>query len=590
MRIPALSRRRAPTPTRTIPVASEGRTGPPSAAGAWLRGIWWESDAFRVKWTPGDPAFRDLRELVRTMTGREWNADARHWVIPPTASNAAALADIAERYSFQVRDRARRELDSIAGAARHRAAASRALDAHFAPREGLGGELRPFQRAGVAYAAERGRTFIADEVGLGKTVQALAVLHEREAFPAVIVCPAKLRTSWERHVRQWIPGALVYVVHGQKPLAPERYDADVIILSHDVVAFHAEPLIALGVKALVVDESHALKSPRARRTKAVERIASEAGPEVRLLLTGTPTPNAGMELLAPLRILGRLEEFGGEREFRWRFDRPYVAPAELVALHERLREHCYLRRRKRDVWQELPAVERVAVEADISRREYDDAAHELDEARAAILAAQDAAARAQARADALGALATMRRAVGLAKVPAAIEWVQSFLAEDPDAPLIVFAHHVDVQEQLAQAFGAIWIKAGMTDDELAGAVDEFQSGEGRRVAVVSLGAGGVGLTLTAASHMLIAELPWRPMDLEQAYGRAHGRVSDPHGLTAYHLLAPDTLDDIVEAILNRKLADIAAVQDGEIIDRLRDGSIVGELLDTLLIPHEPHEP
>jgi SWI/SNF-related matrix-associated actin-dependent regulator 1 of chromatin subfamily A len=100
--------------------------------------------------------------------------------------------------------------------------------------------------------------------------------------------------------------------------------------------------------------------------------------------------------------------------------------------------------------------------------------------------------------------------------------------------------------------------------------------------VVSLGAGGVGLTLTAASHMLIVELPWRPMDLTQAYGRAHGRVSDPHGLTAYHMLAAGTLDDAVERILNRKLAQTAAVQDGEIVAQGGGESIVGELLDSVL--------
>lgn len=580
MRLPALSRLPRRHPARTIPNPPEGRTGPPSAvAGACLRGIWFADGLFGVKWTPGDPAFRELRELVRTMTGRTWNPDVRHWSIPPTASNAAALADIAERFGFQVQPGAATQLAAIAGHARHRAAASRALEAHFEPRPGLGGVLRPFQKAGVAYAAERQRTWIADEVGLGKTVEALAVLHEREAFPAVVVCPAKLRTVWARHVAEWLPGRTCQVVAGQRPA--EAYDADVLILSHDVVSFHADGIIAAGPRALVVDEAHAVKNPRARRTRAVARIAAEAAPPVRLLLTGTPTPNTGMELLPQLRILDRLEELGGEREFKWRFDRPWVAPAELVALHERLREHCYLRRQKRDVWQELPAVERVAVEADISRREYDEAAHELSDARAAILSAQDAAEAAQARAAALGALATMRRACGMAKVPAAIEWVQGFAAESTDSPLIVFAHHVDVQQALADAFDAIWIRAGMTDAELAAAVDEFQSGEGRRIAVVSLGAGGVGLTLTAASHMLIAELPWRPMDLEQAYGRAHGRVSDPHGLTAYHLLAPGTLDDIVEAILNRKLAVTRAVQDGEIV-AADAGSLVGELLDAVL--------
>ena len=87
----------------------------------------------------------------------------------------------------------------------------------------LGGELHPFQRAGVRYALERRRTFIADEQGLGKTVQALATLEADEAFPAIVVCPASMKLTWEREAHIWLPGRSVALLdgRGEAPWAPE---------------------------------------------------------------------------------------------------------------------------------------------------------------------------------------------------------------------------------------------------------------------------------------------------------------------------------------------------------------------------------
>jgi SNF2 family DNA or RNA helicase len=123
----------------------------------------------------------------------------------------------------------------------------------------------------------------------------------------------------------------------------------------------------------------------------------------------------------------------------------------------------------------------------------------------------------------------------------------------------------------------------MSDVDLYANVDRFQTDPDCTVIVVSLMKGGVGFTLTAASHMLVVELPWVPKDLSQAHGRAYGRVNDAHGLNAYHLLAPGTLDERVAEILERKLRVTTAVQDGEVLDEVEAGkSIVGELLEQLL--------
>ena len=109
--------------------------------------------------------------------------------------------------------------------------------------EGLGGELKPFQRAGVAYLLERRRAFLADEQGLGKTIEALATLQADEAFPAVVVCPANLKLNWRRETEAWLPGRSVQVLTGLGGGAEEPA-ADVTIVNYDILAARLRGLLA----------------------------------------------------------------------------------------------------------------------------------------------------------------------------------------------------------------------------------------------------------------------------------------------------------------------------------------------------------
>src|SRR6185295_5155733 len=114
-------------------------------------------------------------------------------------------------------DRLRREHDSAIDDVRR----SRAHDAPaFEAEDVLGGELRPFQRAGVDYVLRARRTFLADEQGLGKTVEALAALEADDAYPAIVVCPASLKLNWEREASVWLPSRSVTVVSGTGGVIP----------------------------------------------------------------------------------------------------------------------------------------------------------------------------------------------------------------------------------------------------------------------------------------------------------------------------------------------------------------------------------
>ncbi|MEA2249268.1 MAG: SWI/SNF-related matrix-associated actin-dependent regulator of chromatin subfamily A-like protein 1, partial [Solirubrobacteraceae bacterium] len=221
--------------------------------------------------------------------------------------------------------------------------------------ERLGGTLQPFQWAGVRYALDARRVFIADEQGLGKTVEALAALEADGAFPAIVVCPASLKLNWERETRKWLPHRSVAVVEGRTAVPPT---GDITILNYEIVAAHRDELARLRPQALVVDESHYCKNPKAKRTQAVRRLAGAIPDDgLRLALTGTPVLNHAEELISQLRVIGRLEDYGSGA----RFSRQFQGPLTEERLHWHLRRRCFVRRLKSEVLPQLPAKRRVVV-------------------------------------------------------------------------------------------------------------------------------------------------------------------------------------------------------------------------------------
>ncbi|HEY2636708.1 MAG TPA: SNF2-related protein, partial [Solirubrobacteraceae bacterium] len=322
----------------------------------------------------------------------------------------------------------------------------------------LGGELHPFQAAGVAYALQARRTFIADEPGLGKTVQALAFLEAADAFPALVVCPASLRLNWLREAARWLPA------RAAAP-APSEEAADIRVASYDVLHRLVEPLTETPPRAVVLDESHYCKTPTARRTQAALAIVEALAPEAPvLLLTGTPVVNRPEELAPQLRLLGRLEAFGGQGQF----NRVYARGRELDVLHRRLRRTCFVRRRKADVLKQLPAKQRVVVPLALaSRGEYERVARdvagwmrenaEADEAfvrsiehlaprerKEAIGARGREASQRARRATGLVRLGQLCQAAARGKLDAAQEWISGFLASDEK--LVVYCRHREIAE------------------------------------------------------------------------------------------------------------------------------------------------
>ncbi len=436
---------------------------------------------------------------------------------------------------------------------------SRAQDAEpLEPAPDLGGVLRPFQVAGVRYLLERRRAFLADEQGLGKTVQALATLEVDGAFPAVVVCPASMKLTWEREAAIWLPHRSSQVLEGRSGAIGRH---DLTIVNYDIVDAHATALGRLGPRALVLDECHYVKNPRAKRTRAVRRLAESLPKDgLRLGLSGTPVLNHPDELISQLRVLGRLNEFGSGA----RFHRLFEGSEREARLHWHLRRSCFVRRLKRDVLPQLPEKERVLVPVELTNREEYRRAEEdviawLRE-QPLDLRELEAKIAATLRAERLAQLGTLRRLAAHGKLAAALSWISDF--RQSEEALVVFAHHVDILEALvARHPEALHLLGRDSARAREDAVAAFQDPEGPGLLIASTGVAAQGITLTRASHVAFLELEWTPAMMDQAEDRLH-RIGQRDAVTAWYLLAAHTIDEDTSRVLERKRGLVGAVTDG----------------------------
>ncbi|HEV7585699.1 MAG TPA: DEAD/DEAH box helicase [Solirubrobacteraceae bacterium] len=427
---------------------------------------------------------------------------------------------------------------------------------------GLGGELKPFQRAGVRYLLEQRRAFLSDEQGLGKTIEAIAALEADAAYPAVVVCPASLKLNWLRELEHWLPGRTVQALSGGGAGAriPE---AEVTIVNYEIVAPRLESLQALGPRALVLDESHYCKNPAAKRTRAVQRLATAVPDDGLILaLSGTPVLNRPTELISQLRILGRLADFGSGVRFGERFR---GADAHL-RLHWHLRARCYVRRLKAEVLPQLPAKTRAIVPVELDNEsEYRLAERDVVawlQSQPIDLREMDAKVAAALRAERLVRLNALKLLAARGKLHAALAWIHDFCSSGER--LVVFAHHQEMQHAVLERFpAALHILGTDTPISRDQALRSFQAadGEGNQLIICSTEVAGHGLTLTRASNVVFLELEWTPAKHDQAEDRCH-RIGQEDAVNASYLLAAGTIDETISKLLERKRAVIGAVTDG----------------------------
>lgn len=435
---------------------------------------------------------------------------------------------------------------------------------------------------------------IADEQGLGKTVQALAVCEAANLFPAVVISPTSVRVNWSQEIAHWLPHRSTKILYGRGRANPLP-KVDVLIVGWDTLHSWADKLPT--PKALIIDEAHLAKNGLANRTKAVVRLADRChdNDNVVIALTGTPILNRVNELVSLLRIINRLDEFGGPSKFR----NDYGELARLPNLNHALRKSCFVRRKKIDVLKELPAKRYVTVSLEPDEKlmvKYREAERHIIGylARTAEQAAIDSGAstdeaRAQAVKTALKAVAgeqlvainSLRRLAVQAKLASVDQWFDSFM--ESGEKVVVFAWHREIVEHLANKYSnGLKIYGGMNDQEKQQAIDAFQTNPHLKVLVCSIKAAGVGITLTAASNVVFIEQGWTPADQDQATDRCH-RIGQTDSVTAWTLNAAGTIDDDISELIHQKRLVVNAGTDGDLGVTENSESVLTDLVIRLAL-------
>ncbi|DBA78642.1 TPA: hypothetical protein ACH3X1_008561 [Trebouxia sp. C0004] len=396
--------------------------------------------------------------------------------------------------------------------------------------------LYPFQREGVRFGVKhRGRVLLADEMGLGKTVQAICIAAcYPEDWPLLIICPSSMRLVWYDALLNWLPACLIpegsdklvvigngkdlktKLVTNSKP--PRRH---IVIISYDLVQKMQSYVKHFGV--MICDESHALKSHSAKRTQFLWPLVQQASRAI--LITGTPALSRPIELFPQIDmlvpgLLGSRDEYGqrycgGKQVFIARGLYDWRNSSNLAELNAVLQKHVLIRRLKKNVLQDLPAKlrQRIPIEAD------PDCVKELERIKAEMAAIQRDPDLSQDEKKNRGEvkMRELYSASGNAKVRGAVEQVERALEEG--GKVIVFGHHHKVldgiEQKLGKAYQAMRIDGSTSMEMRKKAMDDFQQKSSVRLAILSITAAGMGITLTAAQCVIFAELYWNPGHLVQ---------------------------------------------------------------------------
>jgi SNF2 family DNA or RNA helicase len=399
---------------------------------------------------------------------------------------------------------------------------------------------------------------LADEMGLGKTLQIISALSDsggESLSPALIIAPGSILENWRRELAKFAPHLKVLKHHGPlrtgRPAELEGYDA--VITSYDGAVRDNSLLNMIHWAVVILDEAQFIRNPQAQRTKAVKRLRRTAG----LAVTGTPVENRLLDLWSIMDFV--LPGHLGDSKF---FEAHFTDDVDSAARLEPLVSPLMLRRRITEVAQDLPA--RIDIPQVLELEE--DEAVAYDAIREAILAKYGAAAP-------LVALTSLRRFCAhpslmdersIAADPLAFskfrrldEIMEEILAQNEK--VIIFTSFTAMSDMIARhietRFGAF---AGTIDgrvaiDDRQPLIDYFSAIKGGAALVLNPKAGGSGLNITAANHVIHYNPEWNPALEDQASARAHRR-GQVLPVTVHRLLVADTVEDVVDNRLTRKRA------------------------------------
>jgi len=470
---------------------------------------------------------------------------------------------------------------------------SRATDAEIQVPAPPGKRYLPYQKAGIAYALGRKDTLIGDDMGLGKSIQTLGFINFLRPKNVIIVCPATLTFNWRNEAEAWLVGDWKIIEIEKKSDQIPSEDGLFVIVNYEKLGGESPFALSIASRTwdvAVFDEAHYLKNPESNRSQAaIGKDGLMRKSHRCLFLTGTPIENYPKEIW-PIASAISPAKFGDWWEFARRYCGAHreerngrqvwvtEGATHLAELQQRLRASFLVRRLKRDVLPELPPKTRQLVILRDDKHpwandprfrrwqqafeaEYDAKVAMIESARTQAEFIEAVAALDKITGIPFEEISELRHQMGIAKLPACKRFLDE-MRKSTDEPLVIFAHHRDVIEDLTNHFGNdALVVHGQTPHKgprsREEAVRAFQAGE-RKIFIGQMKAAGVGLTLTRASTVVFVEEDWVPGTITQCEDRLC-RIGQKKMVHVIHLVLKDTIEvNMVQKMLaKQKIIDAA---------------------------------
>lgn len=455
----------------------------------------------------------------------------------------------------------------------------------------LTAKLRPYQVRGVSWLREtigvHGGAVLADEMGLGKTLQTIGYLVRRaEEGAQLVVCPTSLVGNWAHEIARFAPDLRTIIWRGG---ALKPVDSGTVVLTgYPTLRLHSPAMTEHHWVTAVFDEAQVLKNPRTQVSKAARTIAADA----RIALTGTPVENRLEELWALLNLVAP-HLFGHRTQFRRRFVRP-IADGSLAAA-ARLRgaiEPVVLMRKKSQVASSLPAKIHADLICDLTEEQQQVYDNLLEQA-----IDDGFGGGAQRQAKVLATLTALKQVCNhpglitgdldeLSGRSGKLDLCTDIMANNLEtgSPTLIFTQYRKTGELLVrhcdEQFGVAvpFFHGGLNQEQRADIVSRFQADDGPKALVLSLKAGGTGLTLTRAADVIHFDRWWNPAVEAQASDRVH-RIGQTRTVTVTTLTTGSTVEEHIAAMHLRKsaLSDIAGMSGVAALARLDDDRLIAIL-------------
>jgi SNF2 family DNA or RNA helicase len=509
-----------------------------------------------------------LVAAVKQLPKRKFDGTSKHWTVPISKTIAYTIIEFAKKHGFSFTPSCTAEIqqlkegyDSIKNEIVPRGTNDDGgIQIPLPP----GKTLFPFQITGVRFAASRNSVIIADEMGLGKTAQAIVACNTIQNLKRVlIIAPKCVKLNWKREWSMWSThtNLTVNVLHSKQEFP--NGDGNVVIINYDILQKFPN-ITAQTWDVLIVDEAHYLKNSKTIRAKIIlgcKRERTNGIPATKtIFLTGTPI------LAKPLDLWNLVQRCSSKFSFwdyvtrfcdAYRDHRGFWVMNGASHLDELRRETSdfLIRRLKRDVLTDLPEkIRSIAyIENDAILSVEQEAANRCGMDFFTDLQGTDFRS-------AFEEISAVRKETGMLKIPQVLEFTDELLQNGKK--IILFAHHREVVCRYKAHYGniAVLVHGGSSSEERDRAVTEFTNNPEIKLFIGTIGAAGVGLTLTAADTVVFGESDWTPANLVQAEDRAH-RIGQRECVNIYHVVVKDSLDDRMLQLITDKQRIIHVVVD-----------------------------